>query len=100
MAINFLLEITGRIATLTFNRPEKRHPVNEESLLEMEGILHQVRDDKNVRVMILTGSGNTFAAAPTCRRLEASPTSASGTESSRQSASSGCGSPAASYRCW
>jgi enoyl-CoA hydratase len=60
MASNFLLEKTGRVATLTFNRPEKRHPVNEESLLEMEGILHQVRDDKNVRVMILTGSGNTF----------------------------------------
>ena len=60
MASNFILEKSGRVATLTFNRPEKRHPVNEESLLEMEGFLHQLRDDKNVRVMILTGSGNTF----------------------------------------
>ena len=62
MPKHFTLNKEGRIATLTFNRPEKRNPLNEEILLELEGMLHQVRDDPQVRVMIFTGSGNTFSA--------------------------------------
>jgi len=62
MAGSFLLEKSGRVATLIFNRPEKRNPLNEEVLLEFEELLHQVRDDGDVRVLIVTGSGNTFSA--------------------------------------
>ncbi len=62
MPKHFVLSKDGRIATLTFNRPEKRNPLNEEILLELEEMLHQVRDDSQVRVMIFTGSGNTFSA--------------------------------------
>jgi enoyl-CoA hydratase/carnithine racemase len=62
MAGSFLLEKEGRVATLIFNRPEKRNPLNEEVMLEFEGLLHQVRDDRDVRVLIVTGSGNTFSA--------------------------------------
>ena len=62
MPKHFTLNKEGRIATLTFNRPEKRNPLNEEILLELEDMLHQVRDDPQVRVMIFTGSGNTFSA--------------------------------------
>ncbi|MGB6563065.1 MAG: enoyl-CoA hydratase/isomerase family protein [Candidatus Binataceae bacterium] len=62
MASSFLLEKDGRVATLIFNRPEKRNPLNEEVVLEFEGLLHQVRDDREVRVLIVTGSGNTFSA--------------------------------------
>jgi len=62
MPEHFVLEKEGRIATLTFNRPEKRNPLNEEIVLEFEGLLHQIRDDKDLRVLIFTGSGNTFSA--------------------------------------
>jgi len=62
MPDHFILEKEGRIATLTFNRPEKRNPLNEEIVLELEGLLHEVRDDKDVRVLIFTGTGNTFSA--------------------------------------
>jgi len=62
MPDHFVLEKEGRIATLTFNRPEKRNPLNEEIVLELESLLHQVRDDKDVRVLIFTGTGNTFSA--------------------------------------
>ncbi|MGH7966058.1 MAG: enoyl-CoA hydratase/isomerase family protein [Candidatus Binatia bacterium] len=62
MPDHFILEKDGRIATLTFNRPEKRNPINQEILLELESLLHQVRDDKDVRVLIFTGTGNTFSA--------------------------------------
>jgi enoyl-CoA hydratase len=62
MPDHFVLEKDDRIATLTFNRPEKRNPLNEEIVLELENLLHQVRDDKEVRVLIFTGTGNTFSA--------------------------------------
>jgi enoyl-CoA hydratase len=62
MPDHFVLAKDGRIATLTFNRPEKRNPLNEEIVLELENLLYQVRDDKDVRVLIFTGTGNTFSA--------------------------------------
>src|SRR5690242_4081372 len=62
MPNHFVLSKEAQIATLRFNRPEKRNPLNEDTLLELEGLLHQVRDDPQVRVMIFTGSGNTFSA--------------------------------------
>jgi enoyl-CoA hydratase len=62
MPNHFILEKEGRIATLTFNRPEKRNPLNEEIVLELESLLHEVRDDKEIRVLIFTGTGNTFSA--------------------------------------
>src|SRR6266852_1242239 len=62
MPDHFVLEKDGRVATLTFNRPEKRNPLNEEIVLEFEAMLHQVRDDRDVRVLVVTGSGNTFSA--------------------------------------
>jgi enoyl-CoA hydratase/carnithine racemase len=62
MPLHFLLEKADRLATLTFNRPEKRNPLNEEILLELDDLLCQLRDDPDVRVLIFTGSGNTFCA--------------------------------------
>jgi len=62
MPDHFVLKKEGRIATLTFNRPEKRNPLNEEIVLELESLLHQIRDDKDIRVLIFTGTGNTFSA--------------------------------------
>jgi enoyl-CoA hydratase len=62
MPKHFLLSQEGPVTTLIFNRPEKRNPLNEEILLELEEMLQQVRDDPRVRVMIFTGSGNTFSA--------------------------------------
>ena len=62
MPRHFLLEKEDRIATLTFNRPEKRNPLNEDILLELDALLCRLRDDTEVRVLIFTGSGNTFCA--------------------------------------
>lgn len=58
----FLLTKEDAVATLTFNRPEKRNPLNIAVLLEMEELLHAVRDDPAVRVLVIAGSGNSFCA--------------------------------------
>ena len=59
---HFLLEKDGSIATLTFNRPEKRNPLNEDIALELERLQYQIRDDADIRVVVFTGTGNTFSA--------------------------------------
>jgi enoyl-CoA hydratase/carnithine racemase len=59
---NFAVERTGRIATVTLNRPEKRNPINEAMLGEFETILARLRDDVETRVVILTGAGPSFCA--------------------------------------
>ena len=61
-AARFRLDREDRIATLTFDWPEKRNPVDEEVLLELERIVHEVRDDERIRVLVVTGSGNTFSS--------------------------------------
>ena len=58
----FLVEKADQIATITLNRPEKRNPINVDMLKEFEVILHDIRDDAATRVVILTGSGNSFCA--------------------------------------
>ncbi len=68
----FLLTKDAPIATLIFNRPEKRNPLNVEVLLEMEDLLHSMRDDPDVRVLIVTGSGNSFCAGADLSALKGS----------------------------
>jgi len=62
MYTNFLVEKADRIATITLNRPEKRNPINEEMLQEFEAIVHDLRDDAESRVIMITGTGNAFCA--------------------------------------
>jgi enoyl-CoA hydratase/carnithine racemase len=62
MYTNFTVEQADHIATITLHRPEKRNPINEPMLQEFEAILQELRDDVETRVIILTGSGNSFSA--------------------------------------
>lgn len=62
MSSYFRLQVEDGIALLTFDRNEKRNPLNEDSVSELEANLMQVRDDDRARVLVLTGAGNTFSA--------------------------------------
>jgi enoyl-CoA hydratase/carnithine racemase len=62
MYTNFTVEKADHIATITLTRPEKRNPIHELMLQEFEAILQGLRDDVDTRVVILTGSGNSFSA--------------------------------------
>jgi enoyl-CoA hydratase len=58
----FKLEKSDRVAVLTFDRNEKRNPFNEDSISELEANLLAIRDDHEVRSLLITGAGNTFSA--------------------------------------
>lgn len=62
MPNNFLFEKQGPISTITFNRPERRNCLNLEVMSEFEQLLHTVRDDRETRALIVTGTGNAFCA--------------------------------------
>lgn len=53
-----LYEQTGNVAILTLNRPEVYNAVNRESLASLRAYLQQIRHDKHIRVVIITGSGD------------------------------------------
>src|SRR5665213_4086091 len=54
-------EATG-IATITFNRPEKRNAMNPRFHYEMTDVLDRFQYDPRVRVLVLTGAGSAFCA--------------------------------------
>jgi len=59
---NFLYEKDGPVITITFNRPERRNCMNREVMAEFERLIQSVRDDRETRVLIVTGTGAAFSA--------------------------------------
>ena len=54
---NLLLDIENEIAQLTINRPKALNALNSETLDELKVCLNELRDRKDVKVVILTGAG-------------------------------------------
>ena len=54
---NILLEYADSNAYITINRPKKLNALNKETISELHDAFDEVEKDKNVRVIILTGSG-------------------------------------------
>src|SRR5437016_13392548 len=61
MYSTLLLEITGNLATITLNRPEKRNAIYTQMMAELPTALDQI-EKSHARVAILTGNGKAFCA--------------------------------------
>jgi enoyl-CoA hydratase/carnithine racemase len=70
MADYFKLEKHGTVALLTYDRPEKRNPINEISIRELEANLVRIRDDEAFRALLITGSGPAFCAGADISHLK------------------------------
>jgi enoyl-CoA hydratase len=62
MADAVLTEVDGGIAVITINRPEARNAVNGDVARGIAAAIEKFDDDRDVRVLILTGAGGTFSA--------------------------------------
>ena len=55
-----LYEKSGPVATLTINRPDRLNGMTKKMLREAREALIAASDDREVRVLVLTGAGKTF----------------------------------------
>ena len=55
--VNLLVEIADGIATVTVNRPEKRNPLNRETVAALDDCFRDLAANEAVKAVILTGAG-------------------------------------------
>lgn len=60
--MDFLYEVNDGIATLTFNRPEVMNALTFEVYAQLRDLFETLRYDDAVRVVILTGAGDSFCS--------------------------------------
>lgn len=56
------LQVQAGIATIFFNRPEKRNAMSDQMRDEFIFALEKVANDKEIRALVITGNGNAFCA--------------------------------------
>jgi enoyl-CoA hydratase len=59
---NLLFDRSGPITTMTLNRPHKHNALDRVLSDELNQAVRQVRDDRDCRILILRGAGDTFCA--------------------------------------
>jgi len=57
MAAPLLLHIEGPIATITFNRPERRNAITFDMWNHLQRLFVDVKENPQVRVVVLRGAG-------------------------------------------
>ncbi len=55
---NILIEVDAYLATVFINRPKKLNALNKETIAELHNAFAELEADEEVRVIILTGSGD------------------------------------------
>lgn len=55
-------ELNENIATLTLNRPEVFNSVNDKMHSELKEVFKNIKKDKSIRVLVITGEGRAFCA--------------------------------------
>ena len=61
--------IDGQIAIITLNRPEAKNAFSPEMIALWKGFLEKAREDENVRVIVVTGRGDTFCSGGDIRDM-------------------------------
>jgi enoyl-CoA hydratase/carnithine racemase len=64
-----LYRIDGSIATLTLNRPEAKNAFSHEMITLWNQYLKEAREDPHVKVIIVTGNGDTFCSGGDIRNM-------------------------------
>jgi enoyl-CoA hydratase/carnithine racemase len=59
---HFGWEVSGKIATLTLNRPERKNPITFQSYAEMRDTFRALGYVEDVKVVIVTGAGGNFCS--------------------------------------
>ena len=60
----------GNVGRITLNRPEKRNALNDAMIAGLKSVLRKVKGDKDVRALVITGSGKDFCSGADLAALE------------------------------
>src|SRR4029078_10688563 len=66
---SFLYKQDDGIATITLNRPERLNAITFEVYRELTDLIAALRDDKDVRVVVITGAGRAFCSGGDVRDI-------------------------------
>jgi enoyl-CoA hydratase/carnithine racemase len=61
-ASHFQFEVSGGVATLTLNRPERKNPLTFESYAELRDLFRALAYADDVKAVVLTGAGDNFCS--------------------------------------
>jgi len=67
---HILVETSGRIATVTLNRPDSLNALNQQVMADMVAVRHDIDNNSDIAVAILTGAGRAFAAGADIKEME------------------------------
>ena len=70
MYTTLILEISGHLANITLNRPDKRNAISAAMIAELQTALDEI-EKSHARVVILTGAGTAFCAGMDLEMLSA-----------------------------
>jgi enoyl-CoA hydratase/carnithine racemase len=59
---HFLWEASGKVATITLNRPDKKNPLTFELYAELRDLFRALVYASDIKVIVLTGSGGNFCS--------------------------------------
>ena len=66
---NILYDVEDRLATITFNRPERRNAINWDMSAEISAALKAAEVDTDVSVIILKGAGEFHTDSGPCLNI-------------------------------
>ncbi len=78
---DLLAHVDGHVGVITFNRPERRNALSAGVYEGFAAALPILRDDPNVRVVMVTGNGGAFCAGGDVKGMHESHSSGGGTRS-------------------
>ncbi|MEJ8574828.1 enoyl-CoA hydratase family protein [Microbaculum marinum] len=61
-AKHFLLEVEGKVATVTLNRPERKNPLTFDSYSELGAMFRAAANDEDIKAFVVTGAGGNFSS--------------------------------------
>ena len=59
---HFALSVSGKVATVTLNRPEKKNPLTFASYRELSDFFVAAQKDEQIKAIVVTGAGGNFSS--------------------------------------
>jgi enoyl-CoA hydratase/carnithine racemase len=60
--VHFKLEVEGKTAVVTLNRPERKNPLTFHSYAELRDFFHALQFEEEVKTVVVTGAGGNFCS--------------------------------------